>query len=675
MVWATNNSDRFTGGSSEPIQGWLKWVVGSGYANLESVCLVSPKKALGGLWSRRNSVPCLHRPPCESPPAVVVGDRKMVRKLPKVVWHWVTQYGEDWEVFEVWFFFLRRNGGLSGVIEGVLRGEGFVGARGFSWGDLGGYRMAIGGLKGSWSGGWSGGWQGVGREADRGAATAPYQPLFVKEWKGVGGVVTSWLWGIVLGKQQWAFKEIGVGSSVWLGLILDKIGKGGSLNKGNQLMAFGKGLALKGRPKLVLGKASEGLKLGLYQGNGMEAFAFYIQFIQIFINLLPYSEERSKSNKDEKNDVDKVEDVMLPGFRFHPTDEGFYLKKKIQQTPLPIELIKQVDIYKHEPWDLPKPAASGEKEWYFYCPRDRKYRNSARPNRVTEAGFWKATGTDRPIYSSDGTECIGLKKSLVFYRGRAAKGIKTDWMMHEFRLPSLSDSTPPNKLLNKSLPANDAWAICKIFKKTNSMAQKALSHSWISSFPETTASDILHQGLPCTKLSQFSSENISCRTEMGSAIQLCSNSELQQVSNASFSAPDIPSYKSFNPTVHRPTSLPVSNGDLHYNFMFSRLDHMLLSPPLITDVSKASDSIDFGGQQHQYSGFLISLTQDMQGNTGVGESEEGTRKNSNATPEDNRWGTIQPIGFPFSLSPNLPWDSPQCPSEMSTTYSTDKCYT
>lgn len=100
-------------------------------------------------------------------------------------------------------------------------------------------------------------------------------------------------------------------------------------------------------------------------------------------------------------------------------------------------------------------ATTGEKEWYFYCPRDRKYRNSARPNRVTGAGFWKATGTDRPIYSSEGTKCIGLKKSLVFYKGRAAKGVKTDWMMHEFRLPSLTDSVPPKRLMDKSIiPAN-----------------------------------------------------------------------------------------------------------------------------------------------------------------------------------------------------------------------------
>lgn len=104
-------------------------------------------------------------------------------------------------------------------------------------------------------------------------------------------------------------------------------------------------------------------------------------------------------------------------------------------------------------------SPSSEKEWYFYCPRDRKYKNSARPNRVTGAGFWKATGTDRPIYSSDGaSKCIGLKKSLVFYRGRAAKGIKTDWMMHEFRLPTLVEPEPNKKVQDESVPPNVSQA-------------------------------------------------------------------------------------------------------------------------------------------------------------------------------------------------------------------------
>ncbi|KAL0363025.1 UNVERIFIED_CONTAM: Transcription factor JUNGBRUNNEN 1 [Sesamum calycinum] len=156
---------------------------------------------------------------------------------------------------------------------------------------------------------------------------------------------------------------------------------------------------------------------------------------------------------------DEEDDVPLPGFRFHPTDEelvGFYLRRKVEKRPISIELIKQADIYKYDPWDLPKSCSInvGDKEWYFFCKRGRKYKNSIRPNRVTGSGFWKATGIDRPIYSSapgEGRECIGLKKSLVYYRGSAGKGTKTDWMMHEFRLPPSTTRPPTNTLMLKTI--------------------------------------------------------------------------------------------------------------------------------------------------------------------------------------------------------------------------------
>ena len=80
-------------------------------------------------------------------------------------------------------------------------------------------------------------------------------------------------------------------------------------------------------------------------------------------------------------------------------------------------------------------ALYGEKEWYFFSPRDRKYPNGMRPNRAAGSGYWKATGTDKLIVAPpNGNESIGVKKALVFYKGRPPKGIKTGWIMHEYRL-------------------------------------------------------------------------------------------------------------------------------------------------------------------------------------------------------------------------------------------------
>ncbi|KAG8049349.1 hypothetical protein GUJ93_ZPchr0009g2304 [Zizania palustris] len=205
------------------------------------------------------------------------------------------------------------------------------------------------------------------------------------------------------------------------------------------------------------------------------------------------------------------DDLVFPGFRFRPTDEelvGFYLTRKvIGKKAFSIEIIKEIDIYKFDPWDLPK-ASHGvqlqgssssteeeeeEKEWYFFCVRGRKYRNSVRPNRVTGSGFWKATGIDKPIYSSATTagDCIGLKKSLVYYRGRAGRGTKTDWMMHEFRLPYSSSSSPAadHAAGATASPTTDIlhdaeiWTVCRIFKRnmSHTKGRAAASMSMIGS--------------------------------------------------------------------------------------------------------------------------------------------------------------------------------------------------
>ncbi|AEC05581.1 NAC domain containing protein 35 [Arabidopsis thaliana] len=146
-------------------------------------------------------------------------------------------------------------------------------------------------------------------------------------------------------------------------------------------------------------------------------------------------QESHVQNEDEADDHDH--DMVMPGFRFHPTEEElieFYLRRKVEGKRFNVELITFLDLYRYDPWELPAMAAIGEKEWYFYVPRDRKYRNGDRPNRVTTSGYWKATGADRMI-RSETSRPIGLKKTLVFYSGKAPKGTRTSWIMNEYRLP------------------------------------------------------------------------------------------------------------------------------------------------------------------------------------------------------------------------------------------------
>jgi hypothetical protein len=63
-------------------------------------------------------------------------------------------------------------------------------------------------------------------------------------------------------------------------------------------------------------------------------------------------------------------------------------------------------------------------EWYFFCPRDKKYANGHRTNRSTPNGYWKPTGKDRTIALN--TRIVGMKKTFIFHEGRAPKGDRTD---------------------------------------------------------------------------------------------------------------------------------------------------------------------------------------------------------------------------------------------------------
>ncbi|KAF9599723.1 hypothetical protein IFM89_001669 [Coptis chinensis] len=153
--------------------------------------------------------------------------------------------------------------------------------------------------------------------------------------------------------------------------------------------------------------------------------------------------------------------TLPPGFRFHPTDVElvlYYLKRKVLGKSHRFQAIVELDLYKFAPWDLPEKSClrSGDLEWYFFCPRDRKYNNGPRTNRATGIGYWKTTGRDRTI--CNGPDTVGMKKTLIFHLGRAPRGDRTNWVMHEYRLEV--------KQLFDTGVSQDSFVLCKIFEKS-----------------------------------------------------------------------------------------------------------------------------------------------------------------------------------------------------------------
>ncbi|XP_062202599.1 NAC domain-containing protein 77-like [Phragmites australis] len=166
--------------------------------------------------------------------------------------------------------------------------------------------------------------------------------------------------------------------------------------------------------------------------------------------------------------ADQGDLFLPPGFRFHPTDEEVitsYLLPKFLNPSFATRAVGEVDLNKCEPWDLPSKAKMGEKEWYFFCHKDMKYPTGMRANRATKEGYWKATGKDRQIFkpaaSSSARELVGMKKTLVFYTGRAPRGFKTNWVMHEYCLDGKSKH---NKAVVCFNPKGE-WVVCKVFHK------------------------------------------------------------------------------------------------------------------------------------------------------------------------------------------------------------------
>lgn len=228
------------------------------------------------------------------------------------------------------------------------------------------------------------------------------------------------------------------------------------------------------------------------------------------------------------------------------------------------------------------------------------------------------------------------------------------------------------------------------------MAQRALSHSWVSpNMFETAVS------------------GINSQTSQGAISEDCSgknhffcNADLQQstIQNGFPQSDSSIFYKPTSDSVNapKPSIYPILNSDSPRVFMFpSPLDmsvqpskcsdqdvsSMLLNLPssMLGDDGK-SPIIDFGSY-HLTNRMDNTLSLDIMNENMPSDLDHGTGLNKSSDVSDvySQWGEAsanKTISFPVNLGasptntwrPSLPWDSPPSTSELSTSLFTNTCY-
>ncbi|KAL2457281.1 NAC domain containing protein 83 [Forsythia ovata] len=160
---------------------------------------------------------------------------------------------------------------------------------------------------------------------------------------------------------------------------------------------------------------------------------------------------------------------LPPGFRFQPTDEEIvfqYLAPKIFSCPLPASIIPEISISKYDPWDFPGDSADEDK--YFFSNKEPGYQTANPSSRAAGGGYWKGSGSDKRIICRKWKPIMGMKKTLVFHKGKHTRASRSDWIMHEYRITILRNITCNSQLRKNyqgSLIQIGNWVLCHVFKK------------------------------------------------------------------------------------------------------------------------------------------------------------------------------------------------------------------
>ncbi|KAJ9707444.1 hypothetical protein PVL29_002461 [Vitis rotundifolia] len=170
--------------------------------------------------------------------------------------------------------------------------------------------------------------------------------------------------------------------------------------------------------------------------------------------------EEVQNNHSERGELFDL-NSLPPGYRFNPTDAEiivFYLRKKIDHQTLPPNKIIEADLYAYDPNELAaKYEPSGSDEWFYFTPRDRKYPNGQ---------------PDKEIKFEDRT--VGYRKPFVFHRRSFQNGVKTNWIMHEFRVAKPPE--PPRRSGVNDMRLDDC-VLCRVYRKDNRIYKRSRHES------------------------------------------------------------------------------------------------------------------------------------------------------------------------------------------------------
>ena len=236
----------------------------------------------------------------------------------------------------------------------------------------------------------------------------------------------------------------------------------------------------------------------------------------------------------------------------------------------------------------------------------------------------------------------------------------------------------------------DAWAICRIFKKPSSVAQRVLSHSWGPQSIAMTEPELL-SALQSLQASHFALESSSCSPNQYNS-QHCLQGRQQQKLNSS---QDGSSCRIINFN-RSPSSPQLSEKDIHSSTIIlpfetqspqksSAVTSVLLSmaPGILNSMNEALPNTEMEQLEPSY-GYTADWGIDTNGGIGNKDDDPYSRKPSNGFSSGIECGSQQKINFPFDLEVDSPddWTSsmpcslpcPPPPTEMSNSSSTEKYY-